>query len=236
MQTYEKIIKDFLNLRDDKQAKVLSSFFKTGKGQYGEGDKFLGIKAPVTRGLVKKYYKEASLKDVKPLIENPYHEVRLAGFLILVEKFQKTKKEEERQEIYNFYMANLKYANNWDLVDLSCYKIAGAYLHNKDHKPLYKLAKSKVLWQQRVAMISTMYFVKNGSFDTAFDLAQYFLPHKHDLMHKASGWILRELGKEDISLLYAFLDKHHKKMPRTMLRYSIEKLPQEKKEYYMKKD
>ncbi|MDR1684182.1 MAG: DNA alkylation repair protein [Elusimicrobiota bacterium] len=232
MKHAKEIIKEFLACKDDKKAKHLMRFFKTGKGQYGQGDLFLGAAAAQVKARVKKYASQISFKGVQKLLDSKYHEIRNCGFLTLVHKFERAGKEEQKK-IYNFYIKNLRRANNWDLVDLSCYKIAGRWLQDKSHKILFDLAEKKNLWQQRVAMVSTMHFVKAGHFDTALKLAEKFLDHEHDLMHKASGWILREAGKKDIGVLYDFLDKHAAKMPRTMLRYAIEKLPKAKKDYYM---
>lgn len=235
MNLYAEIIKEIKCRACPKKAAELSRFFKTGKGQYGEGDQFLGLVVPVTRGIVKRYYKQAGFKEVKELLKSPYHEARLCGLLLLVAQFEQAD-DSRQQEIYEFYMRHLRYANNWDLVDLSCYKIAGAYLYGKDPSPLYTLSKSDNLWLQRVAMVSTLYMVKKGDLKTALDLAEHFLTHPHDLMHKAAGWILREVGKKDKNALCRFLDQHHQKMPRTMLRYSIEKLSPVQKAHYLKKD
>lgn len=167
------------------------------------------------------------------MLNNDYHEIRLCSLMLLVEMFRAAKTEEQKQLIYNFYMANTRTINNWDLVDLTAYNIAGAFLHGKSHKPLFDFAASGNLWKERIAIISTLYFIKRGDFETTIALAEKFLTHKHDLMHKAAGWMLRETGKKDINILYGFLDRHAAKMPRTMLRYSLEKLPQEKRLYYM---
>lgn len=229
---YKQIIKDLQKLKNAAAAKHLAGFFKTGKGQYGEGDMFFGINVPETRHIAQKYYKEADLKDIDELIKNPYHEARLCGFIILVCKFENGSNQEQKN-IFEFYIRNLKCANNWDLVDLSASKISGAFLYGKDQKILYKLSRSSNLWEQRASIVSTYYFLKRGDFKTLLDLAEFFLTHEHDLIHKASGWMLREAGKADINILLSFLGKFSAKMPRTMLRYSIERLPKDKKIYYM---
>ena len=233
MNLEQNIIKDLHSCADAKRAEHNLRFFKTGKGEYGEGDMFLGLNLPQMRELVKRYKKVVDIKDIKNLLNDRYHEVRLCGLMLLVELFRAAKTEERRQEVYDFYMNNLSGINNWDLVDLTAYNIPGAFLHGKSHKPLFDLAKTKDLWKERIAIISTMYFVKRGTFETTIKLAEGFLAHKHDLMHKAVGWMLREVGKKDIKTLYDFLDKHAGAMPRTMLRYSIEKLTEDKRKYYM---
>jgi 3-methyladenine DNA glycosylase AlkD len=233
MNLEQNIIKDLHSCADVKRAEHNLRFFKTGKGEYGEGDMFLGLNLPQMRELVKRYKKVVDIKDIKNLLNDEYHEVRLCGLMLMVELFRAAKTEERRKEVYDFYMSHLSGINNWDLVDLTAYNIPGAFLYGKNHKPLFDLAKTKALWKERIAIISTMYFVKRGDFETTIKLAESFLAHKHDLMHKAVGWMLREVGKKDIKTLYDFLDKHAGAMPRTMLRYSLEKLTEDKRKYYM---
>ena len=233
MNLEQIIIKDLTACADAARAEHNLRFFKTGKGEYGEGDIFLGLTLPQMREIVKRHRKAADIKDIKNLLSDKYHEVRLCGLMLLVELFRAAKTEERRKEVYDFYMANLSGINNWDLVDLTAYNIPGAFLHGKSHKPLFALAKTKDLWKERIAIISTMYFIKRGDFETTIKLAEMFLTHKHDLMHKAVGWMLRETGKKDIKTLYAFLDTYAGAMPRTMLRYSLEKLSEDKRKYYM---
>lgn len=229
-----EILEEIKSFADDGQAIHLSRFFKTGKGEYGEGDIFLGIKVPVIRAIAKKYYKTITLNDIQILITNPYHEVRLLALLLMVFIYENT---DLKEEIFNLYLKNIRYINNWDLVDLSCPKLVGNYVYvNKFPEIIYKLADSSHLWSNRIAVVSQYYFIKRGDFSLLLELSEKFLTHKHDLMHKAVGWMLREMGKVDEKPLYEFLDKHHKIMPRTMLRYSIEKLPQERRFYYMNKD
>lgn len=233
MTKSEEIIKDLKLSANEEQARHSLRFFKTGKGEYGEGDLFLGLTVPAVRAAVKKYKKEVSLQDLKPLIADKYHEVRLCGLMLTVELYRAAKTEARKKEVYSFYMSGTKGINNWDLVDLTAYNIAGSFLYDKSRKPLFDFARSGNLWKERIAIISTMYFVKRGDFKDTLALAELFLTHKHDLMHKAAGWLLREVGKKDIAVLYGFLDKYAARMPRTMLRYSLEKLPEQKRKYYM---
>lgn len=229
----DEILKEIMSLQDEAQARHLQGFFKTGKGQYGEGDVFLGIKVPVTRALAKKYYQAVSLEDIQILIENPHHEVRLLALLLMVFVYEKT---ELKSEVVELYLKNVQYINNWDLVDLSAPKILGKFVHkNKSRDLIYNLADSNHLWSERMAVVAQWFLIKQGDFSFTLELSEKFLSHKHDLMHKACGWMLREIGKMDEAPLYEFLDKHYKVMPRTMLRYSIEKIPKEKRDYYMAK-
>jgi 3-methyladenine DNA glycosylase AlkD len=229
----DKILKELKLKKDAEQAKVLSRFFKTGKGQYGEGDIFWGIKVPATREIVKKF-KEAHLKDVQILLDSKVHEHRLAGLLILVEKF---KKGENKKEIYNFYLKNTKNINNWDLVDLTAPNIVGSFLleNKKERKILYSLVKSKNLWERRIAILSTFTLLRNKEYEDVLKISEILLKDEHDLIHKAVGWMLRELGKRDKDVEIEFLEKYYKTMPRTMLRYAIEKFDIKEKEYFMKK-
>ncbi len=211
------------------KAKIMAGFFKTGKGQYGEGDIFLGVTVPDQRKIAKKY-KDVNLKVIKELLSSKIHEERLTGLLILLEKYKKNKKE-----IFEFYSKNIKYVNNWDLVDLTSHNIIGDYILNKNKDLLYKLAKSKNLWKKRIAIVSTYKFIKNNKFQDTIKISEILINDKHDLIHKATGWMLREVGKRNLKLIETFLNKHHKKMPRTMLRYTIEKFENNKKLFYMKK-
>lgn len=211
----------------------LPYFFKIGKGQYGEGDKFFGVVVPDTRK-VAKLNKEAPFGELAKLLDSEYHECRLCALLILVERFKKAK-EEERKVIVDFYLSHTHRINNWDLVDLSAKDIVGEFLLDKNRSVLYTLADSSLLWDQRIAVISTFAFIRRGDLKDIFALSEKLLHHTHDLMHKAIGWMLREAGKKDKSELCRFLDRYHKEMPRTMLRYSIEKFSPEEKAHYMKK-
>lgn len=213
------------------QAKLLQRFFKTGKGEYGEGDVFLGIKVPVQRSIAKKYI-GLSLPKLQELLESKIHEERLVSLLILVEKYKKST-ELDKANIFNFYIKNAKRVNNWDLVDLSAHRIVGEFLLDKDKKILYNLAESNNLWERRISIISTFAFIKNNKFEDSFRLGQILLKDKHDLIHKAVGWMLREIGKKDVEVLEKFLEKNYKEMPRTMLRYAIEKFPENKRKAYL---
>jgi len=203
------------------KAPLLARYFKTGKGQYGEGDKFLGVMVPQQRE-VAKLHRDLSLPEVRELLESEYHEHRLTGALILVYQFEKAD-EARQKEIYDFYYKYRHYINNWDLVDLSCYKIMGVYLKDKKRDILYKLARSKSLWDRRIAMISTFAFIRDADFEDALKLAEILLHDEHDLIHKAVGWVLREVGKKDLEAERAFLRKFHPEMPRVMYRYATEK-------------
>lgn len=283
----KSLIKELNQLANPEKAKNLARFFKTGQGEYGEGDIFLGITVPEQRALVKKY-QNLNLNDCQKLLKSKIHEHRLVALLILVAKFKKFQKYsiyqsslssprlrggvpqsgtegcinsttpsplrratppqrggevinksaqnqyKIQQKIFNLYLKNAKYINNWDLVDLSAPNIVGNYLLDKDRKILYRLANSKNLWQRRIAILATFEFIKNNQFDDSIKIAKILLNDNHDLIHKAVGWMLREIGKRDQKLLENFLNQHAHQMPRTMLRYSIEKFPEKKRLYYLK--
>ncbi|MFA5228478.1 MAG: DNA alkylation repair protein [Candidatus Paceibacterota bacterium] len=223
------IEKEIQSKKDPIRAKILSRFFKTGKGEYGEGDIFLGIVVPVQRIIAKKH-KDVSLKEVQKLLNSEIHEYRLTGLLILVEKYK-----EEKELIYNFYIKNFKNINNWDLVDLTAPKIMGDFLEGKNKDILYSLSISSNLWERRIAIVTTFAFIKNNDFKDALKISKILLNDKHDLIHKAVGWMLREIGKRNKEKEKEFLNKYYQFMPRTMLRYSIEKFNPKEKEFYMKK-
>ena len=218
---------DLQKLANPKKAKILQQFFKTGKGEYGQGDIFLGITVPQQRKLVKKY-SDLKLTGIQKLLRSKIHEHRLTALLILIEKYKKNK-----NKIFNFYLKNTRYINNWDLVDLTAPKIVGNYLLNKDRKILYKLARSDNLWQKRIAIIATYEFIKNNQFKDTIKISQILSNDSRDLIHKAAGWMLREMGKRDEQKLIKFLEHHAHHMPRTMLRYSIEKFPEKKRKYFL---
>ena len=229
------IYKKMLSRRDPSQVDGLMRFFKTGPGQYGDGDRFLGIKVPVTREVVKACWSDTGFPDLEECIASEYHEIRLAALLTLVEIFCHAKKDAAlQQRCVDFYLSHTQYINNWDLVDLSCYPLLGTWLLDKDRKLLYDLARDgKTIWEQRIGIVSTMQFIRHGQLDDTFAIADILLHHPHDLIHKAVGWLLREAGKRDISALKAFLEPRYRTMPRTMLRYAIEKFPEEERKAYM---
>ncbi len=223
---------DLKKSANPKKAKILQRFFKTGKGEYGEGDIFLGITVPELRKLAKKFL-NLSFKDIEIILESKIHEERLIALLILVENYKKSDIE-KRKEIFDFYLNNIKKINNWDLVDLSVDKIIGNYLSDKPKNILYKLASSDNLWEKRISIISTFQFIKNNQFSDTLKIAKILIKDKHDLIHKAVGWMLREIGKRNQEAEESFLKKHYKNMPRTMLRYAIEKFSEEKIQLYLK--
>lgn len=217
---------------DPQKGIFLSRFFKTGKGGYAEGDKFLGLTVPNTRKVSKEFI-DLEIAEIEKLLTSSFHEERLVALLILILQFKKAD-EVRRKEIFDFYLAHTKYVNNWDLVDLSAGYIVGGYLSKRDRKVLFKLAESESLWERRIAMISTFAFIKNGESKDTIEIAKILLSDKHDLIHKAVGWMLREMGKNcGEKILESFLDANAKKMPRTMLRYAIEKLPENTRLYWL---
>lgn len=218
----------------------LSRFFKTGPGQYGEGDKFLGIKVPTVREVVKNQWNTCTFEDLEECVTSEYHEMRLAALLTLVQVFKHAKKDERLQkQCIDFYLAHTQYINNWDLVDLSCYELLGNWLLNRDRKLLYDLARDgKTIWEQRIGMVSTMQFLRHGQLDDTYNIAEIFLEKPkplHDLLQKAVGWLLREAGKRDEQRLKDWLSTRYKTMPRTMLRYAIEKFPENERKSYLEK-
>ena len=221
-------------LENKEKAKLMAGFFKTGKGEYGEGDVFLGITVPEQRKIAKQYV-NLSIKEIEQLLHSNIHEHRLTALIIWTYQFEKAD-EETKDKIYKTYLRNTKYINNWDLVDVTTPRIVGMHLLDKDRKVLYKLAKSKDLWEKRIAVLATFAFInKRKEFDDALKISEILLNDKHDLIHKAVGWMLREIGKRDLAAEEKFLKKYHKVMPRTMLRYSIEKFDEDKRKFYMKK-
>ena len=224
----------FVLANPEKKA-ILQGFFKTGKGEYGEGDRFLGITVPQLRALVKKT-QNLPLNEIKILIVDEYHECRMIGLLFLVALFEKSKDESLRREIYTTYIQLVDYINNWDLVDLTAPKIVGAYLWGKNRNDLIDFAKSQHLWLQRIAIVATYYFIKKKEFQATLKIASLLQHHSHDLIHKAVGWMLREVGKMDFEVEYRYLveNKRYHYMPRTMLRYAIEKFPEELRQDFLK--
>lgn len=227
------IISELLSVANPDKAAFLQRFFKTGKGEYAEGDVLLGIIVPLVRDVVKRS-PPLPLSEVQHLLDSPYHEVRLAGLLLLQRQFSKAKNEVERKQIFDFYLRNAHRANNWDLVDVTCRGVVGEYLLGQpDRSILYRLAKSHNLWEQRIAVVSTWTFIKHLQFDDTFALVFQLLHHPHDLMHKAMGWMLREVGKKDRDALIDFLDQHAHRLPRTTLRYAIEHFPDEERKAWL---
>ncbi|MCB0385060.1 MAG: DNA alkylation repair protein [Bdellovibrionales bacterium] len=215
------------------RAKLNQRFFKTGKGEYGYGDIFLGVTMPDCRKVAKEF-RDLSLADTKKVVKSKYHEERMAGLIILVQKYEKAGTEEEKEKIYKTYVDHFRFINNWDLVDVTCPRVVGQHLQTRDRKVLYNWVNSESLWTRRIAIISTLWFVKDGDLVDAFKLAKVLLRDEHDLIHKAVGWVLREAGKKDLDRLEIFLRKHCRTMPRTMLRYAIEKFPERKRQMYLK--
>lgn len=216
-----------------KKAVILSRFFKTGRGEYAEGDIFIGVMVPQTREVVKEY-KDMDLAEAMKLLRSRIHEERLAALLILVSKFKRACAE-DKANIYDLYLKNSDFINNWDLVDSSAHHIVGGFLKDRSKDKLYDLASSKNLWERRISIIATFNFIRDGRFDEALKIADRLMNDKEDLIHKAVGWMLREVGKRNTRVLESFLDKRRKKMPRTMLRYAIEKFPESKRRRYLNK-
>ncbi|NCF75305.1 MAG: DNA alkylation repair protein [Xanthomonadaceae bacterium] len=233
MSNLEKIKKELKNLSNPEQAKNSQKFFKTRKGEYGEKDVFLGVKVPIQRWIITKY-KNFQLSEIKELLNSKIHEYRFIALLLLIDKYKKSNNR-EKKKFFDFYLRNTKNVNNWDLVDLSAPKIIGDYLLNKPRDILYKLVKSKNLWEKRIAIIATFIFIKNNDFKDILKISKILLNDKNDLIHKAIGWMLREVGKQNQEVEEKFLNKYHKRMPRIMLRYSIEKFNEEKRKAYLKK-
>lgn len=220
------------SLSDPEIAEHSLRFFKTGPGEYGEGDRFLGIRVPVLRKQVGRF-KEASLEAAEALLHSPWHEERLFALLLMVAKYQKGD-EGEKAAVYRCYMENTAYINNWDLIDSSAPYIVGPYLEERDKSVLYAFARSESLWERRIAIMATFYYIKHSRFETTLDIAEILLHDEEDLIHKAVGWMLREIGKRDMETEKAFLKPRYKTMPRTMLRYAIEKFPEEDRQLYLR--
>lgn len=218
-------------LSDPVIAKHSQRFFKTAKGEYGEGDRFLGVRVPVLRQHARRY-RNLALKPLLQLLRSPYHEERLCALLIMVLKYARGA-EEERERLFQIYLGNTDCINNWDLVDSSAHHIVGVHLENRDRRILYSLAGSQSLWERRIAIISTLHFIRNREYDETLAIAHRLLDDSHDLIHKAVGWMLREVGNRDLPVEQAYLDKHYRQMPRTMLRYAIEKFPEKRRKAYL---
>ena len=236
MTLHNQILEALQFLSSPEKKEFLPYFFKTGKGEYAEGDQFIGVVVPDSRKLVKEYWQKAELSDVQEILKSEFHEMRLVALLILVNKFEKSKDKTEQKKLVDFYLKNTKYINNWDLVDLSCYKLLGRYcFENQKDDILRELSNSDNMWEKRIAIVATMHHIKKGkSFDLTQELVLNNLNHPHDLMHKANGWLLREIGNKDEEVLLDFLKIHYQNMPRTTLRYAIEKLDEDLRQDFLK--
>ncbi|MFC1622552.1 DNA alkylation repair protein [Patescibacteria group bacterium] len=245
--TLSNLKSELKKLSNPEKIKVYQWFFKTGKGEYGEGDIFIGLTMPQIRATIKNYI-NLSLSDIQKLLDSKIHEFRMAGLLILVKQFEKlpfvilseakdplNSKKATKKKIFDFYLKNTKRINNWDLVDVTCTRIVSAYLLDKKRSILYKLAKSKNLWERRIAIVSTGAFIWQNDFSDTIKICEILLKDKHDLIHKACGWMLREVGKRDKKTLIIFLNQHTGQMPRVMLRYAIEKFNKKERKFYLNK-
>jgi 3-methyladenine DNA glycosylase AlkD len=230
--TFENLTKAFRSEGNPAIAEHSSGFFKTGKGEYGEGDRFLGIRVPVTRNYAKKY-RRVPMPVIRKLLKSQFHEERLLAVILLVEKF-KSGNESDRKKIYELYLKHTKYINNWDIVDSSAHFIVGPFLQARSRDKLFELARSEDLWERRIAIMSTFHYIRQGEFDTALNISERLVDDIEDLIHKAVGWMLREIGKRDRATEEEFLKAHYHSMPRTMLRYAIEKFPEKRRQQYLK--
>lgn len=228
----QDVSNELRSLADLEKAKIMKRFFKTGPGQYGEGDVFIGVAVPKSRQVAKKFG-NLPYEDVKVLLDSSVHEERLVALLILVQNYSRAPST-EKESIVRFYLGNTGKINNWDLVDLSAPNILGAHLMYGNRRLLFRLAKSDNVWERRIAIVATLHFIRNSDFADTLKLAKMLLEDKHDLIHKAAGWMLREVGKRNLAAAEVFVDRHCRIMPRTMLRYPIERFPARKKRRYMK--
>lgn len=229
--TVHEIRKKLWKHSDQRTARVLQRFFKTGPGEYGEGDVFLGIRMPVIKELAR-IYQDIPIREVTQLLKSSFHEERMLALQILIRQFSRGT-DIVKKRIYQFYLSHTDFVNNWDLVDVSAEHIVGAFLMRRSRRPLFALAKSKSLWERRIAIISTFHFIKLGDSADALKLIEFLLSDDESLLHKACGWMLREISKRDMALAEEFLDRHCQEMPRTMLRYALEKLPETKRQFYL---
>ena len=232
-QINKTITQELQSLSNAEKREIFPKFFKAGKGQYGEGDRFLGVTVPNIRTIAKRH-KEISLEEIRELLESEWHEVRLCALIIMVETSKK-KDETLRQKLFDLYLSQTNHINNWDLVDLSCHHIVGEYLLDKSRDILYQLAQNRLLWDNRLAIVSTYAFIRKGQLEDTYALSELMMHHPHDLMHKAIGWMLREAGKRDSDRLYDYIMSHRADMPRTMLRYAIEKFSPIERSILMKR-
>ncbi|MBR5324153.1 MAG: DNA alkylation repair protein [Muribaculaceae bacterium] len=230
------IIEQLKRVASEEKRKVQLRFFKTGVGEYGYGDEFLGVMVPQVRAIVKAVWEDITLEDIETLLHSPYHEARLTALLLLVKIYEGEEASNDiKEKVFEIYTSNADYINNWDLVDLSAPNIVGNYLFEKDCSLLYEFAQSNHLWKQRIAVVATLYFIRKGEFTHTYALAKLYMNTKHDLMKKAVGWMLREAGKRDVSQLRNFLNEYKPVMPRTMLRYAIEKFSESERREFMKR-
>lgn len=230
--TVKAIREKLYALADEERGLAMQRYFKTGKGEYAEGDRFIGVRVPEIRRLVK----EApllSVDDIRRLLQSAVHEERLLALLLMVQQYQRGDTA-LRHTLYKLYLSSTAFINNWDLVDSSAQHTVGAWLYTRSRKPLFKLARSRNLWERRIAIMATFHFIKQGEFDETLMIAEILLNDEHDLIHKAVGWMLREVGNRDRSVEEEFLQRHYKVMPRTMLRYAIEKFPEKRRQAYLK--
>ncbi|MBU2102743.1 MAG: DNA alkylation repair protein [Candidatus Omnitrophota bacterium] len=232
MRITQKIKQELRSYARPEKARILARFFKTGPGEYAEGDVFIGVMVPQIRMVVNEYC-DVPLESVKRLLTSKIHEERLCALLILVKQY-KNAGEQGKKDVYELYCTHTRFINNWDLIDLTAKHIVGAFLFDKDKKPLYVLARSKMLWERRIAILATFHCIERKEFDDAFALALLLLSDTHDLIQKAVGWMLREIGKRDMRAEEVFLKKYYRIMPRTMLRYAIERFPERKRQAYLK--
>ena len=232
-QITKTITSELQALTNAEKREIFPRFFKAGKGEYGEGDRFLGVTVPNIRAIAK-LHKDISIEEIRELLQSEWHEVRLCALIIMVEKSKK-KDEALRKELFNLYLSQTKRINNWDLVDLSCRFIIGEYLLDKSRDILYQLAQSSLLWDNRIAIVSTYAFIRKGQLEDTYALSDLMMHHPHDLMHKAIGWMLREAGKRNPERLYDYVMRHRADMPRTMLRYAIEKFSPKERTILMKR-
>lgn len=229
----EVVKRELERYADPLRAQVVPRYFQAQPGGYGEGDLFWGVQVPNQRRIARQFYRQLSLEELELLLKDPIHECRFTALAMLVLKFQQAKTESEQREIVGLYLANADFVNNWDLVDTSADKILGAYLFSRDRDVLWELACSGHLWRQRISIIATFFFIRQGDFSETLRLAEFFLDHEHDLIHKAVGWMLREVGKRDFTVEYEFLKNHYHRMPRIMLRYATEKFAPELRKAFL---
>ncbi len=227
MEVLNRLLFDIEQLARPEHAEILSRFFKTGPGQYGDGDLFLGVKVPPLRSCAVRYARLLTLSEMEWLLNRPEHELRLVALLMLVYRYERASCADQGREIVDLYLRNSTRINNWDLVDLSAYKILGPHCASVGPELLYTLAGSGFLWEERMSIIATLHFIRNRKFDVTLNISRSLMHHKHDLIHKAVGWMIREVGKRDFDSAFSFVREHYKVMPRTMLRYAIERYPEE---------